>query len=88
MVRRSIGRSSTRSTLRLRSPFIGAELAIKTMLRGYRAGEVGIRTFPQTFGRESSTSPKNILATMIEMWPIYRKIFSDNYKRPVGRRRT
>ena len=27
------------------SPFIGAEIAIKTMLKGYRVGEMGIQTF-------------------------------------------
>ncbi len=74
--------------LEAQSPFIGAELAIKAMLRGYRVGEVGIQTFPRTFGGGSSTSPKNIVATMIDMWRIYRKVFSDNYELPVGRRRT
>jgi hypothetical protein len=58
------------------------------MLSGYRVGEVGIQTFPRTFGRGSSTSPKNILATMIDMWRIYRKIFSDEYELPAGRTRT
>jgi hypothetical protein len=33
------------------STFIGAELAIKAMLKGYRVGEVGIQTFPRRFGR-------------------------------------
>ena len=28
------------------SPLIGAEIAIETMLKGYRVGEVGIQTFP------------------------------------------
>lgn len=32
--------------LEARSPFIGAELAIKATLRGYRVGEAGIQTFP------------------------------------------
>ena len=32
--------------LRSSSPFIGAEIAIKTMLKGFRVGEVGIQTFP------------------------------------------
>lgn len=85
MVRRSI---LSDIHLEARSPFIGAELAIKVMLRGYRVGEVGIQTFPRTFGGGSSTSLKNILATMIDMWRIYRKIFSDKYDLPVRRRRT
>jgi len=85
MVRRSI---LSDIHLEAQSPFIGAELAVKAMLRGYRVGEVGIQTFPRTFGGGSSTSPKNILATMIDMWRIYRKIFSDDYELPVGRKRT
>jgi hypothetical protein len=56
--------------LEARSLFIGAELGIKATLRGYRVGEVGIQTFPRTFGRGSSTSPKSILATMVAMWRI------------------
>lgn len=63
IVRRSI---LSNIQLEARSLFIGAELAIKGTLRGYRVGEVGIQTFPRTFGRGSSTSPKNILATMVE----------------------
>ena len=59
------------------SPFVGAELAIKTMLKGYRVGEVGIQTFPRTFGSGSSTSIPNIAATIADMWRIYRRVFSD-----------
>jgi|SoimicmetaTmtHAB_FD_contig_41_9680141_length_1068_multi_3_in_0_out_0_1 glycosyltransferase involved in cell wall biosynthesis len=69
------------------SPFIGAELAIKTMLKGYRVGEVGIQTFPRSFGRGSSTSIPNILATIADMWRIYRRVFSDAYDMPSGRER-
>jgi glycosyltransferase involved in cell wall biosynthesis len=69
------------------SPFIGAELAIKAMFAGYRVGEVGIQTFPRTFGEGSSTSVKNILATVRDMWRIYRKMFSDHYDLPVTRPR-
>ncbi len=67
------------------SPFIGAELAVKCMLKGYRVGEVGIQTFPRTFGRGSSTSPKNIVATIRDMWWTYRQIFSDDYDLPPNR---
>jgi len=70
------------------SPFIGAELAIKAMLKGYRVGEVGIQTFPRRFGSGSSTSVPNILATMADMWRIYRKVFSDAYDLPAGRSRS
>jgi glycosyltransferase involved in cell wall biosynthesis len=67
------------------SPFIGAEVAIKTMLKGYRVGEVGIQTFPRQFGRGSSTSPRNILATLRDMARVYRRVFSADYDRPMNR---
>jgi glycosyltransferase involved in cell wall biosynthesis len=70
------------------SPFIGAELAIKAMLKGYRVGEVGIQTFPRVFGAGSSTSLPNIGATIKDMWRIYRHVFSDDYDLPRGRERT
>ena len=38
------------------SPFLGAELAIKTKYKGYNVNEVGIHTYPRTFGRGSSVS--------------------------------
>jgi glycosyltransferase involved in cell wall biosynthesis len=74
-------------SLESNSPFIGAELAIKTMLKGYRVGEVGIQTFPRSFGSGSSTSIPNILATIADMWRIYRSVFSDAYDLPSGRGR-
>ena len=43
-----------------KSPFIGAELAIKAMLKGYAVGEVGIQTFPQTFRTGATVRPENI----------------------------
>src|SRR4030095_1226966 len=69
------------------SPFIGAELAIKTMLHGYRVGEVGIQTFPRTFGQGSSTSLANIIATIADLWRVYHRVLSDDYDLPPGRRR-
>jgi len=67
------------------SPFIGAEIAIKTMLKGFRVGEVGIQTFPRQFGTGSSTSLRNIAATMIDMRRVYRTVFSPEYDRPMNR---
>jgi glycosyltransferase involved in cell wall biosynthesis len=64
------------------SPFIGAELAIKAFLKGYQVGEVGIQTFPRTFGRSMSTSPRNIIATIRDMLHIRSKIFSTDYDSP------
>jgi glycosyltransferase involved in cell wall biosynthesis len=68
------------------SPFIGAEVAIKTMLKGFRVGEVGIQTFPREFGRGSSTSLRNILATIRDMRRVYAMVFSPEYDRPMNRR--
>jgi hypothetical protein len=64
------------------SPFIGAEIAIKTMLRGHPVGEMGIQTFPREFGKGSSTSLSNIYATIKEMFVIRKKIFSTDYGLP------
>ena len=69
------------------SPFIGAELAIKTMLCGYPVGELGIQTFPRSFGSGSATSIKNILLTIHDMFRVRREIFSDNYHLPEDRKR-
>lgn len=67
------------------SPFIGAELAIKTMLKGFRVGEVGIQTFPREFGKGASVTPANILATIRDMVSARRTIFSDQYELPINR---
>jgi glycosyltransferase involved in cell wall biosynthesis len=69
------------------SPFIGAEITIKAMLKGYRIGEVGIQTFPREFGKGASTSPKNIVATIFDMMRVYRTIFSADYELPENRER-
>jgi glycosyltransferase involved in cell wall biosynthesis len=69
------------------SPFIGAEITIKTMLRGFRVGEVGIQTFPRTFERSATATPANILATLRDMLRTYRAIFSSDYDMPPGRSR-
>ncbi len=57
------------------SPFIGAEIIINAMVRGYPIGEVGIKTYPRTFGESSSTSIRNIIASIRDMWRVYNKIF-------------
>jgi dolichol-phosphate mannosyltransferase len=67
------------------SPFIGAEIAIRTMLKGFRVGEVGIQTFPRAFGKGSSTSLRNILATLRDMRRVYANVFSPDYDRPLNR---
>lgn len=69
------------------SPFIGAELTIKSMLKGYRVGEVGIQTFPRQFGKGSATSFKNIIKTIKDMIKVYCQIFSKHYDLPPNRKR-
>ena len=69
------------------SPFIGAEITIKTMLKGYRVGEVGIQTFPRAFGKGASVSFSNIWKTIKDMMKIHRQIFSSSYDLPKNRSR-
>jgi hypothetical protein len=69
------------------SPFIGAEITIKSMLKGCRVGEVGIQTFPREFGKGASTSIPNIIATIRDMAAVYRTVFSSNYDLPLNRER-
>tara|TARA_Y200000002_G_scaffold162384_1_gene134048 strand:+ start:1485 stop:2183 length:699 start_codon:yes stop_codon:yes gene_type:complete len=56
------------------SPFLGAELAIKSKYKGFKVSEVGIHTYPRTFGRGSSVSLKNIFLTIKEMLKLFIKI--------------
>ena len=56
------------------SPFVGAELAIKTKYRGYKVNEIGIHTYPRTFGTGSSVSLKNIVLTIKDMIKLYFKV--------------
>lgn len=69
------------------SPFIGAEITLRTMLKGYRVGEMGIQTFPREFGTGASVSSKNILRTLKDMRKVYRHIFSSTYELPYARKR-
>lgn len=69
------------------SPFFGAELAIKTMLRGYPVGEMGLQTFPRRFGSGSAVTPRNVLLTIRDMLRTRREVFSDAYQLPPGRQR-
>ena len=60
--------------LKSNSPFVGAELAIKAKLAGYKVGEIGIHTSPQTFRSGTSVSYKNILLTIRDMFLLFVKI--------------
>ena len=63
-----------RIKLRSNSPFVGAELAIKAELAGYKVSEIGIHTYPRTFGTGSSVSFKNILLTLKDMFLLFSRI--------------
>jgi len=69
------------------SPFIGAELTIKMMLKGYRIGEIGIQTFPRVFGRGESVSFTNIMKTIQDLRRVHHQIFSSTYELPSERNR-
>lgn len=69
------------------SPFVGAELAIKAMLRGFPVGEVGIQTFPRKFGTGSVLTVANVLKTLRDVFRMRREVFSDAYLLPEGRER-
>lgn len=56
------------------SPFLGAELAIKSMKNGFKVNEIGINTYPRSFGTGSSVSIKNIMLTIKDMIILYFKI--------------
>lgn len=60
------------------SPFIGAELAIKSKLNGFSINQVGIHTFPRTFGEGSSVGIKNIMLTIKDMIMLFYNI---NFKK-------
>ena len=63
-----------RIKLKSNSPFVGAELAIKAELAGYKIAEIGIHTYPRTFGTGSSVSFKNILLTLKDMFLLFVRI--------------
>ena len=56
------------------SPFIGAELAIKSKFAGFNVNEIGIHTYPRTFGSGSSVSIKNIILTIRDMIILFTKL--------------
>ena len=66
--------SGFKRNLNSNSPFVGAELAIKSQYKGLKVKEVGIHTYPRTFGSGSSVSFKNILLTIKEMLILFIKI--------------
>ncbi len=57
------------------SAFIGAEIIINSMVKGYPIGEAGIRTYPRTFGESSVMSWIHITNSIRDMFRVYKKIF-------------
>lgn len=57
------------------SAFVGAEIIINTMVKGYPIGEVGIKTYPRTFGESSVMSIRHITSSIRDMFRVYKKIF-------------
>ena len=60
--------------LKTNSPFIGAELAIKSKKNGYKVNEIGIHTYPRTFGEGSTVTLKNIILTIKDMLILFFRI--------------
>lgn len=57
------------------SAFIGAEIIIKTMVKGYPIGEAGIKTYPRTFGTSNVVALRSIINSIKDMVRVYKKIF-------------
>jgi glycosyltransferase involved in cell wall biosynthesis len=57
------------------SAFIGAEIIINAMVRGYPIGEAGIKTYPRTFGESSVMSFRHISTSIRDLFRVYRKLF-------------
>ena len=56
------------------SPFVGGEIAVRAALKGYHVGEVGIRMYPRLHGDSAVISPRNIWATVRDVWRIRREL--------------
>ena len=57
------------------SSFIGAEIAIRLMFKGYSIGEMGITTYPRKFGSSSIITLKNIYYTIKDLFKVKKDIF-------------
>ena len=60
------------------SSFIGAEIAIGLMLKGYQIGEMGITTYPRKFGNGGVVTLKGIITTIIDLIKVYKNFFKKN----------
>ena len=57
------------------SSFIGAEIAIRLMLKGYRVGEMGIETYPRKFGTTSIITIRSIVSTIKDLIKLRNFLF-------------
>lgn len=57
------------------SSFIGAEIAIRLMLKGYKVGEMGILTYPRVFGESSIITLKSIHSTLKDLIKLRKILF-------------
>ncbi len=56
------------------SPFVDPEILVKAQRLGYRINEVGILSYPRLYGRASSVKPKNIVATIRDMFRLWWRL--------------
>lgn len=62
-------------SLSSKNTFIGAEIAIKLMLKGYQVGEMGISTYPRQFGTSTIITLRNIINTIKDIIKVRKEIF-------------
>ena len=60
------------------SAFIGTEIIINAMVKGYPIGEAGIKAYPRTFGESSVMSMQHIIDSLRDMFRVYVRIFKQN----------
>jgi hypothetical protein len=57
------------------SSFIGAEIAVRLMLKGYQVGEMGIVTYPRKFGMSSIITLRSIIETVKDLVKLKLHLF-------------
>ncbi len=57
------------------SSFIGAEIAVRLMLKGYQVGEMGIVTYPRKFGVSSIITLRSIIETVKDLVKLKLHLF-------------
>jgi len=57
------------------SSFIGAEIAVRLMLKGYQVGEMGIITYPRKFGMSSIITIRSIIETVKDLVKLKLHLF-------------